>query len=125
MIFVILKILHRKSADVMKPSLYDKMKIVLYNLHKAGSILGTIFAFIHGLAYESVPQGFLLTGWILGGFMIILSGMGIFMGFQNKWIPFDDEKNKKFKTLRIIKWFLTTLMLAALIFHIFPQFLGK
>jgi len=107
LLFIIVKGLGKR------PSTYP----ALYNLHKAGPALATILAFVHGLTIDPIDQTYATTGWFLGLSMLALFALGIFMGFNNKWVPFDDQKDAKFKKLRILKWILTATVIVALASH--------
>jgi len=43
--------------------------------------------------------------------------IGIFLGFQSEWVPFDDEMNRKYRALRLLKWLLTAVVIIALASH--------
>ncbi|TXT57837.1 MAG: membrane protein of unknown function [Candidatus Thorarchaeota archaeon] len=90
---------------------------ILYNVHKAGPSLATILAFIHGLLITPINPTYVWTGWLFGLNMILLMVLGIYMGFQSEWTPFDEEQNKKYKIFRIIKWILTITVIATLGMH--------
>ena len=119
LIYVIWKIITKKSqkSDSVMP--ISKVKLILYNIHKSASALATILGFVHGFTVEAINQTYVITGWILGFSMIVMTGQGIFLGFQNGWQPFTEEKDQKFKFTRIIKWFLTLLMIITLVGHFF------
>jgi hypothetical protein len=107
-IFIIMKGLGKQLEGI-----YEK----LYILHKAAPAFATILAFVHGLTIIPLNQNYVLTGWFLGFCMLALLILGVFLGFQSGWVPFDDEKNHQFKPLRIIKWILTVIMIIALGAH--------
>jgi uncharacterized membrane protein len=115
LIFAILKILNKTKKD--KPTFYEKAKVPLYNLHKVGSILATILAFIHGFTFTPIDPKYILSGWILGLSMVVLSILGIYLGFKSNWKPFDEVQNREFKNLRIIKWILTIIIIVFLAVH--------
>ncbi|NHJ03788.1 MAG: hypothetical protein EAX90_03120 [Candidatus Heimdallarchaeota archaeon] len=91
------KIFKRNPAKV-----YEKTKPVFYNLHKAGSAIATILAFIHGFTVSTTNLTDMITGGILGLAMALMTALGIVLGFKNKWIPFDEEKDREYKIIRII-----------------------
>jgi len=107
LIFIIVKGLGKR------PSYYNK----LYILHKAGPGLGTILAFVHGLTYTPISQTYVWTGWFLGLSLLALMLIGIFLGFKSNWVPFDDDKNKEYRALRLLKWLLTVIVIIALASH--------
>ena len=117
LIFLFVKLIRNIPKKEEGTRGYDKVKVVLYNLHKVGPILATILAFIHGLIIPPINQTYVWTGWLLGITMVLLSGIGIFMGFKTKWVPYTEEENKKYLCMRIVKWILTGLMLVALALH--------
>ena len=88
-----------------------------YNLHKAGAALATLLAFLHGLTIAPLSQTYLLTGWLLGFALLALLILGVKMGFNSTWVPYDDEQNQKYKGMRIVKWILTALVIVALGAH--------
>ncbi|MFX1579508.1 MAG: hypothetical protein ACFFBJ_07645 [Promethearchaeota archaeon] len=107
LIFIIVKGLGKK------PTTYGK----LYILHKAGAGIATILSFIHGFTIVPQSQTYLITGWCVGLLLLSLFVVGVFLGFQNNWVPFDDDKNRRFKKLRIFKWLFTALIVIALGSH--------
>lgn len=107
LIFIIVKVLGKR------PNYYNK----LYILHKAGPGLATVLAFVHGLTYVPISQTYVWSGWFLGLSLLALMFIGIFLGFQSNWIPFDDDKNREFRALRVLKWLLTGLVIIALASH--------
>ncbi|MFW9911774.1 MAG: hypothetical protein ACFFEU_04850 [Candidatus Thorarchaeota archaeon] len=108
LIFIIVKGIGKRPSGT-----YNK----LYILHKAGAGLATILAFVHGFTIEPQNQAYVLTGWFLGLTLLPLFILGVFLGFQNGWVPFDEEKNRKYRNLRIVKWVLTVLVIAAFASH--------
>ena len=119
LIFLIWKIITKKTQKSDSTNPNSKAKLILYNIHKSASALATILGFVHGFTVATINQTYVITGWILGFSMIIMTGQGIFLGFQNGWQPFTEEKDQKFKFTRVIKWFLTLLMIVALVGHFF------
>ncbi|NHJ85564.1 MAG: hypothetical protein FK734_08885 [Asgard group archaeon] len=116
-IFIIWKMITKVKK---KPSnVYEKSKKIFYNLHKAGPGIALILSFVHGLTIEPINQTYVITGWIFGGLMLLLTGSGIFLGFQSKWTPFNEDQDAHYKIIRIIKWVLTVFLIAALILHYF------
>ncbi len=107
LIFIVVKGLGKR------PGSYNK----LYILHKVGPGIATILAFIHGFTYVSISQNYVWTGWLLGLTLLALMSIGIFFGFKSNWVPFGAEENKRFRTLRILKWLLTVLLIIALAAH--------
>lgn len=106
--FIILKAIGKRQSGM-----YSK----LYILHKAGPGLATILGFYHGLTIAPLSETYVLTGWILGFFLLVLMILGIKLGFSSEWIPFDEDQNKKFKRVRVLKWVLTLLVCAAMGAH--------
>ena len=119
LVFMIWKIIKKQSKKRPYENSSSKAKKILYNLHKVGFILATILGFIHALLVDT-DSTYLISGWILGGSMIIMSILGIYLGFQSKWQPFVEEQDQQYKIIRIIKWILTPIMFLALIWHFFP-----
>ncbi len=107
LIFIIVKGIGKR------PAAYGK----LYILHKAGAGIATVLGFIHGFTIVPQSQIYVTTGWFVGLSMLALLVIGVFLGFQNEWVPFDNDKDQKFKTLRIVKWILTLLVVIALGSH--------
>jgi len=107
LIFIVVKGLGKR------PGSYSK----LYILHKAGPGIATILAFYHGLTYVPISQTYVWTGWLLGIILLALMAIGIFLGFKSNWVPFEDEMNKKYRVLRIVKWLLTALVIVAIAIH--------
>ncbi len=107
LIFIIVK------AQGKRPGSYNS----LYILHKAGPGLATIIAFVHGLTYVPISQTYVVTGWFLGIALLSLMFLGIFLGFKSDWVPFDDEMNKKYRAVRLLKWLLTMIVIIALASH--------
>jgi hypothetical protein len=107
LIFIVVKALGKR------PNYYSK----LYILHKAGPGLATVLAFVHGFTYVPISQTYIWTGWFLGLSLLALMFLGIFLGFRSNWIPFDAEKDKKYKTVRMLKWLLTIVVIIALATH--------
>ena len=108
LIFLFAKVLGKREAG------YYKMT---YNLHKAGAALATIVGFIHGLTITPLSQTYILTGWLLGFALLALFILGVVMGFKSEWIPYNDEQNQHYKSMRIAKWLLTILVIVALGAH--------
>lgn len=108
LVFLFAKALRKSEAGYYKTT---------YNLHKAGAALATILGFIHGLTIVPLNQTYVLTGWILGITLLILFLLGVVMGFKSDWIPYNDEQNQRYKVMRIAKWALTILVIAALGAH--------
>ena len=116
-IFIFAKVLSKGTNNADNKSLYDKLKVPLYNFHKSGTALATILGFVHGSLVEPISRAYVITGWTLGGSMLLMSVLGIYMGFKSDWVPYNESENKKFKTLRIVKWVLTLVMIGALPAH--------
>ncbi len=116
-IYIFAKVLSKKGQEGDQKSLYQKVKIPLYNLHKSGTALATILGFVHGAIIEPISRSYAITGWILGLSMILMSILGIYMGFKSDWVPYTKSENKKYKSLRIAKWILTVIMITALLSH--------
>ncbi|MBD3405344.1 MAG: hypothetical protein GF411_04295 [Candidatus Lokiarchaeota archaeon] len=108
LLFIIIKLFGKRSSGSYN---------LLYNVHKAGPALATILAFVHGLLIPPINSAYVWTGWLFGLNMILLMALGIYMGFQSEWIPFDEEQNRKYRMLRIIKWILTITVIATLGIH--------
>ncbi|WP_371802318.1 hypothetical protein [Candidatus Lokiarchaeum ossiferum] len=117
MIFVIRKIITKKTQKSNSELSAIKSKKILYNLHMSTTALATILGFVHGFTVETINQTYVITGWILGFSMIVMTSQGIFLGFQNRWHPFSEEEDQKYKFSRIIKWILTFIMIIALVGH--------
>ncbi len=100
--------------------LNPKHKLVLFNLHNVGFMIATILGFVHGFVVHEDPS-YLVSGWIMGISMLLMSGLGVYLVFQSGWQPFKEEQDKKYKTLRISKWILTLIMLLSLVWHYFPE----
>ncbi|MFX1238550.1 MAG: hypothetical protein ACFFAS_01950 [Promethearchaeota archaeon] len=95
----------------------DSKKMIICNLHKASFALCIILGFIHGLTIVPVNQTYVLTGWLFGLTTIILMVLGVRMGFQNDWKPYNKEQNSQHGKIRLIKWILTILAVALLGMH--------
>ena len=120
LIFLLAKMIFKLTKKEVEGSFYGRIRTLLYNSHKATPVLATIFAFIHGIAdmiTGPADSMYIITGWILGGSMILMSVMGIVMGFKNKWIPYDNEADKQNLIIRIVKWILTIVMIVFFIGH--------
>ncbi|NHI93215.1 MAG: hypothetical protein EAX96_11990 [Candidatus Lokiarchaeota archaeon] len=97
----------------------EKKKLIIYNIHKASFSLSTIFAFIHGFTFVPINRTYIITGWLFGIVMIVLFLIGIKLGFQNNWKPYNEEENSKYKKIRALKWILTLLLMIFLVMHYF------
>ena len=123
LIFVIWKIFRKRSRKKPYESIQNNKKLIFYNIHKAGFILATILGFVHFMIVEVNPI-YNLSGWILGISMLVMSGQGIYLGFQSGWQPFTEDQDKKHKYMRISKWILTPIMFLSLVWHFFPNVIG-
>lgn len=117
LLFLIIKPLQKPSQQGSSQDSNNIAKNIMYQLHKAGPAIATILAFIHGFVIEPYNQTFMYTGLVFGLAMILLSGLGIIMGFKNKWIPYTAAEDRKYKKIRMIKWILTVVMIGTLIAH--------
>lgn len=125
MIYVVVKIITKVINNETFSALYERIKLPLYYLHKAGPVLATILGFIHGFVIVPLNQTYILTGWCLGICMIILSVLGIYLGFKNGWKPLDANQDSEWKKLRAIKWILTFCVFLLLFLHYLDMILGN
>jgi Zn-dependent protease len=98
---------------------YSTTKRVLYQLHVNGAKVAVIFGFIHGIVRSPIDQIYMITGWLFGIVMVILTGLGAFLSIKTKSKPMNREDDVKWRKIRIIKWILTVLVLPALALHYF------
>ncbi|MFW9921924.1 MAG: hypothetical protein ACFFDW_01400 [Candidatus Thorarchaeota archaeon] len=118
LVFLIVKIIFKLTKKEVEGTFYQKIRKPLYIIHISTPVLATILAFIHGFAFLTpINQTFAITGWILGADMLLLSILGIVMGFKNKWMPFETEQDRKYLVIRIIKWILSLGMIVLVIGH--------
>ncbi|MFX1538223.1 MAG: hypothetical protein ACFFDI_28845 [Promethearchaeota archaeon] len=129
LIFVVLKIIEKILNNQTYSAFYERIKLPLYYLHKACPALATILAFIHGFVYFwlliPVNQTYIITGWLLGIAMLVLSILGVILGFKNDWKPFDEAKDSEWKIMRTVKWILTICVFLFLILHYLEMIQGS
>ena len=95
----------------------EKLKILIYNVHKPCFALSTILGFIHGLTIVPINQTTIITGWLFGTCMILSCIIGIKMGFDNDWKPYNKEERSEHNKVRLLKWLLTILAIVFLGMH--------
>jgi len=49
--------------------------------------------------------------------MVILLGLGAFLSIKNDSKPMDEERDQKWKTVRIVKWIFTVAVVIFLLLH--------
>lgn len=120
LIFLLVKLVEKVFHNNIIGGVLRKIKFPTYILHKMFAI-AVILAVIHAFSINLENQSAVILGWVTVGVMIILMALGIKMGFDNNWVPFDEEKDRKWKKIRLMKWVLTFCMIGFLGLHFFVQ----
>lgn len=117
LIFLGLKILHKRINNQRLNSFYEGAEKPLYLLHINATKFATILAFVHGFTAGPSSDSYLITGWILGIAMVLLLVLGAWMSIKNKSQPMNEFRDSDWRAVRIIKWLLTGLVILALASH--------
>ena len=116
-VFVVLKIMYKRSQNQKYRAFYEQRRSLLYQVHVNVSKLAVFSAFIHGFIVTQMDQIYSITGWLLGVAMVILLGLGAFLSIKNDSKPMDEESDQKWKTIRIVKWIFTVAVVIFLLLH--------
>ncbi len=117
LLFVVLKIVYKRSNNERFRSFYEGRRTLLYQVHVNVSKLAVFLAFVHGFTVTPIDGTYNITGWLYGVSMVILLGLGAYLSIRNDAKPMDEERDRKWRTLRIAKWILTVLTVFVLLLH--------
>jgi hypothetical protein len=116
-VFVVLKIVYKRTGNKRYRAFYERWGSPLYRVHVNVSKLAVFAAFIHGFTVKPADQIFSVTGWILGLSLVILLGTGAFLSIKNDSRPMDEEGDRRWRTIRMVKWILTAAVIPLLLLH--------
>lgn len=116
-VFIVLKIAYKGSHNQKYRVFYERWRPLLYQVHVNVSKLAVLSALIHGFIVTPIDQTYTITGWLLGASMVILLGLGAFLSIKNDSKPMDEERDQKWKTVRIVKWIFTVSVVILLLLH--------
>ena len=116
-VFIVLKIAYKRSQHRKYRAFYERGRPLLYQVHVNASKLAVVSALIHGYIATPMDQTYSITGWSLGASMVILLGLGAFLSIKNDSKPMDEERDQKWKTVRIVKGIFTVAVVVLLLLH--------
>ena len=90
---------------------------ILYKVHVNAPKLGLILAFVHGLTRETINPANVPTGWTIGISLILLAVLGVLVSFRNKSEPLDEQGDAEWRTVRVVKWILTVVIVLIISLH--------
>ena len=117
LLFVVLKIAYKRTRSERFRSFYERNRMTLYQVHVNVSKLALLLAFVHGFTLTPLDWIYNVTGWLFGGELILMLGLGAYLSIKNDSKPMDDEGDRRFRTLRMVKWALTLLSVIFLLLH--------
>ena len=116
-IFVVLKIMYKRSHNRKYRAFYERRRSLLYQVHVNVSKLAVFSAFIHGFIVKPIDQTYAITGWLLGAAMVILLGLGAFLSIKNDSKPMEEEGDRRWITVRVVKWIFTVAVIIFILLH--------
>ena len=122
-VWKMINIQSQKKDGQSSARLYTKLEKPLYRLHLSASVIGILFAIVHGITAESVNLACRISGWILIFTSIVMILLGVSLGLKNKMQPFGSDQDAEYKNLRRIKWILTGILIITLGIHFITHFL--
>jgi hypothetical protein len=90
---------------------------ILYKLHVNAPKLALILAFVHGFTRETISPANVPTGWIIGIALILLAALGVLVSIKNKSEPLNEQGDAEWRTVRIVKWILTVVIVLVVALH--------
>ena len=90
---------------------------ILYRVHVNAPKLALILAFVHGFTRETINPANVPTGWTIGISLILLAVLGALVSFRNKSEPLDEQGDTEWRTVRIVKWILTVVIVLVIALH--------
>lgn len=117
MVFIFLKIINQKKKN--KILFFEKSKRRFYFGHMIGSLLGIILVFYYESMFpvNKLSTIQIISDAVLGFSFVVLIILGVILAFISHWKPMDEQKNQKFKILRIIMWIFLILVVIFLVFQ--------
>lgn len=117
LVFIVLKIVYKRSHNEKFRLFYERRRTFLYQVHVNVSKLAVFMAFIHGFTLTPIDWTYTVTGWLFGVSMVALLGLGAYLSIKNDAKPMDEEDDRKWRRLRIVKWILTVVAIFSLLLH--------
>ena len=115
--FVVLKVVYKGTSNEGFRSFYERRRTMLYQVHVNASKLAVFLAFLHGLTLKPLDWTYNVTGWLYGGVIVTLLGLGAYLSIRNQSKPMDEGADAKWRTIRIVKWALTASAIILLLLH--------